>query len=202
MARKALVILFLLGFCASVVGWVAQAREPVLIYCSSLPEDVPYNSPISPELLYETWVTSQLYGRTEKIHPPPGAFSFATTSGASLGETEQVTRTIGCAYLAEGAVIARIGNETIITDCTYSNYFKYTRTYPASRTWRIPIWSIAMFFGVASGLLTVLPILRRRKRARRGKCLHCAYDLRGSTDRCPECGTEFDADRLTLDADR
>ena len=34
-----------------------------------------------------------------------------------------------------------------------------------------------------------LIVQRRRNRAWRGRCWSCGYDLRGSTSRCPECGT-------------
>ncbi len=34
---------------------------------------------------------------------------------------------------------------------------------------------------------------RRHKRGRSGFCMHCNYDLRGSLDRCPECGFMFAA---------
>jgi hypothetical protein len=54
--------------------------------------------------------------------------------------------------------------------------------------WVVPYWALIL-------PLTILPLLRvrgflvRRRRARRGQCLACGYDLRHSQDRCPECGT-------------
>jgi len=58
---------------------------------------------------------------------------------------------------------------------------------------RVPHWFIL--------LLSVLMFTRGfrrnrllRHRRRRGLCLTCGYDLRGSTERCPECGTMIPAE--------
>ncbi len=46
-----------------------------------------------------------------------------------------------------------------------------------------------LVFGVSSGLLCLVPLLRRRRRRRLGLCEFCAYDLGGSPGGpCPECG--------------
>ena len=52
----------------------------------------------------------------------------------------------------------------------------------------LPYWFLA-------GATAVLPLYRlarrahARRRANRGRCSSCGYDLRATADRCPECGT-------------
>jgi len=37
----------------------------------------------------------------------------------------------------------------------------------------------------------LIPRFREHRCKKRGVCASCGYDLRGSTDRCPECGRPF-----------
>jgi len=62
----------------------------------------------------------------------------------------------------------------------------YTSSVPAHYV-QLPWWPIVL-------LTMILPTAqlaraaRRRRRARRGLCPECGYDLRASPGRCPECG--------------
>lgn len=52
---------------------------------------------------------------------------------------------------------------------------------------RVPAWMCSVLF---CGVL-IAPLSRRRKRKKLGLCVKCGYDLRGSNERCTECGTTF-----------
>lgn len=55
----------------------------------------------------------------------------------------------------------------------------------------LPYWFLALCLTLAPALWLNGALRRRRLRHRRqtNLCQHCGYDLRASTDRCPECGT-------------
>lgn len=58
----------------------------------------------------------------------------------------------------------------------------------------IPFWLLAVLCGVGPALHARRQRVRRRRRAG-GLCLACGYDLRGTPEQCPECGTGVDPAR-------
>jgi hypothetical protein len=55
----------------------------------------------------------------------------------------------------------------------------------------LPFWSLALLWlSLPVGWLFLYRgHWRRRRRREKGLCVKCGYDLRGTPDRCPECGT-------------
>lgn len=54
----------------------------------------------------------------------------------------------------------------------------------------VPYWMLPLVTAGGAGfaLWQAARAIRRRRRRRSGCCVHCGYDLRASTGRCPECG--------------
>ncbi len=50
----------------------------------------------------------------------------------------------------------------------------------------VPYWCLLLLIGTPTAVLW-----KRDRRIPPGCCQHCGYDLRGSKDKCPECGHEF-----------
>ncbi|MEK6800149.1 MAG: hypothetical protein AABZ12_14395 [Planctomycetota bacterium] len=60
-------------------------------------------------------------------------------------------------------------------------------------TWIVfPFWLPAVFLATCGGLPIAQGPVRRWWRVRHGRCVACAYDLRGThSGRCPECGMRY-----------
>ena len=65
---------------------------------------------------------------------------------------------------------------------------KYFTVSMHMRSMHFPIWIIILPIGILLGT-KIKRVLRLRQRVRSGLCVHCGYDLRASSDRCPECGS-------------
>lgn len=85
---------------------------------------------------------------------------------------------------------AGIGYDTTTDNWTYPGG---TQIFKRTTHLDIPFWLMVLALTIP-GILVLARIARRRKRTRAGLCVFCGYDLRGSPDRCPECGRTVSQD--------
>jgi hypothetical protein len=124
------------------------------------------------------------------LHTPPGSGFMGAEWGASPVQYK------GPAYYPDKKV------HTIETDANGTQHYwgtEYTLgpRYVGPQRYFAVSWLVPAALG-----LPVLPLLvvwrrsRWRRKARRlNLCIHCGYDLRANTERCPECGALSENDR-------
>jgi hypothetical protein len=56
----------------------------------------------------------------------------------------------------------------------------------------VPLWALTLLLAVVT-IVGVAKLRRADKRSRAGLCAVCGYDLRASSERCPECGSPIAA---------
>jgi hypothetical protein len=71
---------------------------------------------------------------------------------------------------------------------TRSKYLEFHARFEGG-TWTVwlPHWLLMLFFSLMP-VQAWMTRWRDKRRKQRGLCATCGYDLRGSIDRCPECG--------------
>ena len=128
------------------------------------------------------WVDSYHSWRFVQYRGPQRQTSIASLRGAIAIVAEERPRVSRSAWNYEH----RSAEFVLIRGTNgYEWRFRYVSTssflYAAA-----PHWFPALLFLVLPGIWAVK---RCRRRIPPGHCKKCGYDLRGSTERCPECGT-------------
>ncbi len=72
------------------------------------------------------------------------------------------------------------------------------KTYIAATSITLPHWSLVILFSLLPSrfLFRRVRVGWRARRRSRGLCPTCGYDLRASSERCPECGTAISETKI------
>ena len=88
-------------------------------------------------------------------------------------------------------VSGRLGDFRFVGGATYVALCVPPGSAPSRVLYEVaaPFWFFFLGFSSYPIFMTVNRALMPHRHRKLGLCVRCGYDLRGSTERCPECGT-------------
>ena len=103
-----------------------------------------------------------------------------------------ITACLGALWIGKAPALAVEGcfpvSHTLAERRSLKDDIEWWPTFHRGGIFILPLWIPAFLFGGASAYVLGLPLYRRRCCRRLGLCVECGYDLRGSSEKCPECG--------------
>lgn len=145
-------------------------------------------------LVVMAWVDSHFYTHGIWCSRPTWAVSVKSKQGGfMLYRTGRVSRS--------GWIRMRRPTDNVAWPLSYHELFDghaFGFAYAAGKPMSTgPAYGIAVPYWLLAGALALATwhLLRRAARAAPGCCPVCGYDLRGSPERCPECGTPAPRER-------
>ncbi len=104
----------------------------------------------------------------------------------------QCTLTRGTIHVVYAAPLKKLPTEK--TESTLAGFYVKSNTIgnTFAQGFGVPFWMLSLLLLTYPAIALKRGPLRRRRRRKRGLCIHCAYNLTGlSSNRCPECGHEI-----------
>ena len=127
-----------------------------------------------------------------------GLFRYINIKPASPGTFQQLAQTQAAILALQRKSPRTRAEDMALINLQMTSYRQQSALY-ADRYWEVvfPLWLILAAFALPVVLTGAFVAIRRHRRARRGLCRACGYDLRAGHGRCPECGAAIEHARAS-----
>lgn len=143
------------------------------------------------------WPWPQKVHPTMTINPGPGRIAYPfwdTATGNTPWSLMQPW--IGLGIRGGSGTVGFLSSNGVAVQVPAGTRWTYTGTVAARFRYVSAPHGLPFSVALLTALWSIAKLRKNRLRLRRGLCAVCGYDLRASSGRCPECGTEIGSTSL------